>query len=411
MSRNLPRLWTALALAISLAATRFPASAEAPRPAPLTILISIDGFRADYLQRGKTPALALLAKDGVRAAMRPSFPSITFPNHYTLVTGLRPDEHGIVDNSMEDAARPGVVFRLSRPDIVHDPIWWDQAEPIWVTAEKQGVRTATMFWPGSDAPIHGVQPHDWRLFDKAVPSVARTEQVLTWLDRPPAERPRFVTLYFDAVDSAGHLSGPDSPELDMALAQTDGAVGLLLKGLAARGLLDTTDLIVVADHGMAATSHDRVTYLADLMPAAAFHAVSQGAESGVRATPGHEDEVAKALLAPHDHMTCWRKADIPARLHFGKNPRVPPFYCLAQPGWLVEAAHTAYPTPKGEHGYDPAAADMAALFIAHGPSFKHGVTLPVFDNVDVYPLLAAVTGVKPRPNDGNLADVAPALAR
>lgn len=409
MTRLLRRL--ALAAAFAFAAVAAPALAQTPKPAPLTILISIDGFRADYLQRGKTPVLSAMAKDGVAAAMRPSFPSITFPNHYTLVTGLRPDEHGIVDNTMEDAARPGVTFQLSKPDIVHDPIWWDQAEPLWVTAEKQGIRTATMFWPGSDGPIHGVQPRDWRLFDKTVPSPARSEQVLAWLDRPPAERPRFVTLYFNAVDSAGHQFGPDSEELNQALVETDASVGLLLKGLAARGLLDTTDIVVVADHGMAATSHERVTYLADLMPAAAFHAVSQGAEAGVRAMPGHEEEVAKTLLVHHDHMTCWRKGEIPERLHFGKNPRVPPFYCLADVGWIVEAGHSAYPTPKGEHGYDPADPQMAALFIAHGPSFSHGVTLAGFDNVDVYPLLAAVSGVKPRPNDGNLADLKAAFAR
>ena len=388
-----------------------PALAQKPKPVPLTILVSIDGFRADYLQRGKTPALSAMAADGAHAAMRPSFPSITFPNHYTLVTGLRPDEHGIVDNNMEDAARPGVVFALSKPDIVHDPIWWDQAEPLWVTAEKQGVRTATMFWPGSDAPIHGVQPHDWKLFNKALPAADRVDQVLTWLDRPPAERPRFVTLYFDAVDTAGHFAGPDSDRVDAALVETDGAVAMLLNGLSKRGLLDSTDLVIVADHGMAATSRERTLYLSDLMPGAAFHAVSQGAESGIRPLPGHEEEVAKALLAPHDHMTCWRKADIPARLHFGKNPRVPPFYCLAEVDWLIEAEHSTRPGMKGEHGYDPAAPEMAALFIAHGPSFRHGVTLPSFDNVDIYPLLAAVIGVKPEKNDGKLADLAPAFAR
>jgi predicted AlkP superfamily pyrophosphatase or phosphodiesterase len=401
----------ALAVSFVLAAGAGPALAQTPKPAPLTILISIDGFRADYLQRGKTPALSAMAADGASAAMRPSFPSITFPNHYTLVTGLRPDEHGIVDNNMEDAARPGVVFQLSKPDIVHDPIWWDQAEPLWVTAERQGVRTATMFWPGSDAPIHGVQPHDWKLFNKSLPAGDRVDQVLTWLDRPPAERPRFVTLYFDAVDTAGHFAGPDSDRVNEALAETDGAVAMLLKGLSKRGLLDDTDLVIVADHGMAATSRERTLYLSDLMPSGAFHAVSQGAESGIRPLPGHEEEVAKALLAPHDHMTCWRKADIPARLHFGKNPRVPPFYCSAEVGWMVEAERSARPGPKGEHGYDPAAPEMAALFIAHGPSFRHGVTLPSFDNVDVYPLLAAVTGVKPLKNDGHLADLAPAFAK
>ncbi|THD65629.1 ectonucleotide pyrophosphatase/phosphodiesterase [Phenylobacterium sp.] len=408
------RLLRYLALAASLvfAVAAPPALAQAPRPASLTILVSIDGFRADYLLRGKTPALAAMAADGVRAtAMRPSFPSITFPNHYTLVTGLRPDQHGIVDNTMEDPARPGVVFRLNRPDVVHDPIWWDQAEPLWVTAEKQGVRTATMFWPGSDAPIRGVQPHDWRLFDKNVSSVDRVDQVLTWLDRRPPERPRFVTLYFNAVDSAGHSGGPDSDLVDKALVDTDAALGMLLRGLQTRGLLETTDLVIVADHGMAATSHEREAYLADLMPAADFHAVSLGAMAGVRAEPGHEDEVAQALLKPHDHMTCWRKADVPERLHYGHNPRVPPYVCLAEIGWVIGATNNGYATPKGEHGYDPSDPQMAALFVAHGPSFRHGVVQPAFDNVDVYPLLAALIGVKPEQNDGHLADLAGALAK
>jgi len=400
----------AAALALLAAFAACPASAQAPKAAPLTILISIDGFRADYLQRGKTPTLALMASDGVRAVMRPSFPSLTFPNHYTLVTGLRPDEHGIVANTMEDAARPGVVFMLNKPDIVHDPIWWDQAEPLWVTAEKQGVRTATMFWPGSDAPIRGVQPHDWRLFNKNLPASARVDQVLAWLDRPPAERPRFVTLYFDAVDSAGHAGGPDSDAVDKALVDTDADLALLLRGLQKRGLLESTDVVVVADHGMAATSATREIVLAELMPADAFHAVSQGAVAGIRPQAGHEADVAQALLAPHDHMTCWRKAEIPPRLHYGKNPRAPPFVCLAATGWVIEAGRSARGPPRGEHGYDPEDPQMAALFVAHGPSFKHGVVLPAFDNVDVYPLLAKLVGVAPRPNDGALADIAPALA-
>jgi predicted AlkP superfamily pyrophosphatase or phosphodiesterase len=410
MNTLLRKLAATIAMIVAFAAPPLLAQAQTKTPAALTILVSIDGFRADYLQRGKTPTLAAMASDGVSAVMRPSFPSITFPNHYTLVTGLRPDRHGVVNNNMEDAARPGVVFSLGRPDIVHDPIWWDQAEPLWVTAEKAGVRTATMFWPGSDAPIRGVQPHDWRLFDKNVAPEARVEQVLSWLDRPAAERPHFVTLYFNAVDSAGHAFGPDSEEVNSALQQTDAAVGLLLGGLQKRGLLASTNLVVVADHGMSATSHEREIFLADFMPAADFHAVSQGAEAGVRAMPGHEDEVAKALLAPNDHMTCWRKADVPARYHYGKNPRVPPFVCLAQTGWLIEAANTGRPTIRGEHGYDPADPQMAALFIAHGPSFKHGVVLPSFDNVDVYPLLSNLIGVKAQPNDGRLADVAAGLA-
>ena len=269
-----------------------------------------------------------------------------------------------------------------------------------------------MFWPGSDRadPRGSCRTTGGGCSTKNVAPEAQVDQVLTWLDRPPAERPRFVTLYFNAVDSAGHTDGPDSAELNEALTQTDAAVGLLMRGLQRRGLLASTNVVVVADHGMSATSHDREIVLSDLMQAADFHAVSQGAEAGVRALPGHEDEVAKALLAPNDHMTCWRKADVPERFHYGKNPRVPPFVCLAKTGWLIWAARTGRPTPKGEHGYDPDDPQMAALFLAHGPAFRRGAVLPGFDNVDVYPLLSKLIGVHPQPNDGHLSDIAPALA-
>ncbi len=402
--------WIVAALVLSAAG---PVAAQAPKLAPLTILVSIDGFRADYLQRGKTPALAAMAADGVRSeGMRPSFPSLTFPNHYTLATGLRPDRNGMVNNTMEDPTRPGVVFNIHDQDKFLDPFWWDEAEPLWVTAEKAGVHTAAMFFAGTDVPIHGVRPRDWRPFNNTLPPENRVAQVLAWLDRPPADRPRFVTLYLNAVDRAGHSAGPDSDAVDQALMQSDAAIAQLLKGLLARGLLDTTDLVIVADHGMAAISTARVIGLGDLMPSGAFHAVSLGAEAGIRAEPGHEDEVAKALLAPHDHMTCWRKADIPERFHYGKNPRVPPFVCLAQIEWMILQGRggAILTAAGGEHGYDPADPRMAALFIAHGPSFRRGVVLPPFDNVDVYPLLAAVTGVTPLPNDGNLADLKAAFA-
>jgi predicted AlkP superfamily pyrophosphatase or phosphodiesterase len=396
------------AVALLLALVAGPALAQAPKPAPLTILISIDGFRSDYLQRGLTPAIAALAADGVRAqAMHPSFPSLTFPNHYTLVTGLRPDRSGIVDNTMEDPKKPGVTFSMGKADISHDPFWWDESEPLWVTAEKAGIRTATMFWPGSDLAIRGVQPHDWKMYDKKFLADQRVDQVLAWLDRPPAERPRFVTLYFDEVDTWGHNAGPDSPEVNAALARTDAAVGRLLAGLKAKGLFETADLVIVADHGMAPTSAERVTYLDDLLPLADVHAVGLGPVAGLRAMPGHEDEVAKALLTPRPHMTCWRKADVPARFHYGHNPRVAPFVCLAETGWVIGTKGHA--VNKGSHGFDPADPLMNALFVAHGPAFRKGTVLPAFDNVDVYPLLAALVGVAPQPNDGHLADLAPAL--
>ncbi len=377
---------------------------------PLTILISIDGFRADYLDRGMTPVLSGLAADGARGVMRPSFPTMTFPNHYTLVTGLRPDRHGIVDNIMEDPAIPGVTFRLSNAQAVTDRRWWDQGEPIWVRAERAGIVTATMFWPGSGAPIQGVRPRHWLPFNQAVSSDARVDQVLAWLDLPPAERPGFVTLYFDLVDTVGHTEGPDSDGVGQAMATVDAALGRLTDGLKARGR--TANLVVVADHGMAALSDDRILYMDDLLPRDAYRSLTGGAFMTLYPTLGREAEVLKVLLAPHPHLQCWRKRDIPARFHYGRNPRVAPIFCLPETGWRLGTRDFKPTQPElGAHGYDNASPEMLAIFVASGPAFRSGVSLPTFDNVDVYPLLARLIGVKPAPNDGDLSGVASALAR
>ncbi|MBL8553189.1 MAG: alkaline phosphatase family protein [Phenylobacterium sp.] len=375
---------------------------------PVTILISIDGFRADYLDRGITPVLSRLAEEGVRGAMRPSFPSKTFPNHYTLVTGLRPDRNGIVENNMEDPAIPGVTFKMSNRDAVRDRRWWDQAEPIWVTAETAGIPTAPYFWPGVEAPIRGVRPRYWVKFDMDTPNAARVDQVLNWLDLPPAKRPRFVTLYFDTVDTAGHDYGPESAEVNAAVAGVDVEIGRLLEGLKARGR--DANIVVVADHGMAALSDDRKAYMDDVLPKTAYRSLAGGAFMTIYPAAGHEAEVDAALIRPHDHYQCWRKAEIPGRFRYGRNPRVAPYFCLAETGWALTTRDYRPSKPeRGAHGFDPASAEMAAIFIAHGPAFRAGVRLPDFNNVSVYPLLAKLVRVSPRPNDGTIADIAKGL--
>ena len=378
-------------------------------PFKLVILISIDGFRPDYLDRGVTPTLATIAASGVRAeAMRPSFPSTTFANHYTLVTGLRPDEHGIVGNTMEDAALPGRRFTLDDYAAVSDRRWWDAAEPIWVTAEKQGLRTATMFWPGSEAAIHGVHASEWQRYDETESAERRVDTVLRWLDQPVAARPHFVTLYFDEVDTVGHHDGPDSAQVTRAAAHVDSALARLQAGLAARGL--APDLVIVSDHGMTAIGPDRVIRIDRMAPAGSYHWVAGGASAGIDAIGDHDPQLAAALLAPHDHMTCWRKADVPERFHFGHNPRVPAYLCLAEPGWTIADGPPGRKRPNlGTHGYDNAAPDMRATFIASGPDFRAGIVLAPFDNVDVYPLVMRLLGLVPLPNDGTLTPFVAAL--
>lgn len=399
------RLVLALLILFGLGA---PALAEERTP---LILISIDGFRAEYLQRGLTSTLTGLAADGARAvAMRPSFPVNTFPNHYTLVTGLRPDKHGITDNTLFDTARPGVKFSMSARDQVADRFWWDLGEPIWVTAERQGVKAATMYWPGSEAAVRGVRPSIWSPYDEDKPAFDRVDTLLGWIDLPAADRPVLMTLYFEAVDTVGHHDGPDSPEVNVALQQVDAALARLMAGLKARGLDGRVNVIIVSDHGMAPTSPARIAFLDDVTPADSFRWITLGSMAGI--VPS-SPQVEARLVGKHDRFQCWRKGEMPKRLYYGSSPRIPPVICLARTGWTLTTRPRLAEKPivkrGGSHSYDPADPQMAAIFVAHGPAFRKGVVLAPFDNVSVYPLLSKLLGLKPAPNDGRLKDTAKAL--
>ena len=378
------------------------------------ILISIDGYRADYLARGQSPALAALAASGVRAeALRPAFPTLTFPNHYTIVTGLYPDHHGIVNNRMVDPAI-AIPFVYKDAATIDNAAWWG-GEPLWVSVEKQGGHAATVFWPGSDVAIDGVRPEHWLHFDITLSSEARVAQALAWLDLPEPQRPAFVTIYFDEVDRTSHTFGPGSAQTDAAVARVDAALAQLLDGLKQRGLADTANLVILSDHGQALAGADKVEVLDRTIDLKDVDLVATGVLAGLAAKPGHEAEVERALLAPHDHMRCWKKSAVPARLHYGSNPRIPPLLCLANDGWIINTQkfmdHPNRHISLGEHGYDNEDPAMRALFVAHGPAFKRGLVVPEFDNVDIYPLLAAILRIKPAPNDGDFSVVKPILAQ
>lgn len=409
------RLLLCAAIAACTGCTHFPAADRAPdrtaasEPAPL-LLISIDAYRYDYIDRGLSPNLEMLARHGVQAAsMQPSFPSLTFPNHYTLVTGLRPDHHGIVDNTMFDPHLG--KFSLGNRKAVSDGRWWDEATPIWVTADQHGMRTATMFWPGSEAAIHDHRPDYWRPFDDSVSADQRVDQVLAWLDLPPATRPRFLTLYFDAVDHAGHKHGPDSPQVDAALRATDAALGRLLQGLKQRGLFQRINLIVLSDHGMAAVPAGNTVLLDDLLPLDQVQLVSEGIVAGFNprsdsaADRARFAAIERKLEQPQQHMRCWDKSRVPARLDYGSNPRVPQLICLADVHWRIASraklAAKKDPPNLGNHGYDNAEPTMQAIFIAHGPAFRVGAKVPALPNVDVYPLMTHLLGLPAAANDGD----------
>jgi predicted AlkP superfamily pyrophosphatase or phosphodiesterase len=240
------------------------------------------------------------------------------------------------------------------------------------------------------------------------------DQVLAWLDLPPAQRPGFVTLYFDQVDHAGHDFGPASAEVRAAQADVDAALSRLLSGLEARGLDGQVDLLVVSDHGLAEVAPGHVVAIEDMVDGGDVAVHSTGQSVGFAPRPGHEAAAEQRLLGRHDHYACWRKSELPARWHYGTHPRVPPIVCQMDEGW--DAIHRAEIAKRprharGSHGFDPELPSMRALFVAHGPAFRAGAQLPVFDNVDVYPLLARLVGVEAEPGDGDIAPLLPALRK
>jgi predicted AlkP superfamily pyrophosphatase or phosphodiesterase len=385
------------------------AAGVAAPPVPL-LLVSLDGTAARYLERGVTPTLQRFARRGVRAeAMRPSYPSMTFPNHYTLVTGLRPDHHGIVENSMRDAALG--TFAMHDRAAVGDGRWWG-GEPLWVTLKRAGGHAASMFWPGSEAEIGGVRPDAWQAFSYDVTPETRVDTVLGWLRMPAPTRPRFMTLYFEHVDRAGHSFGPESTQVAQALRRVDAALARLLDGMQAQGT--PANVVIVSDHGMSEVTADRVVLLDDLVSLDEVEVWDTGATAQLAPRPGREAAVEAALLGRHGALRCWRKAEMPAQWHYGTHPRIAPIVCLCDRGWyaITRAQLPQYRgvAKAGAHGYDPFEPEMAAIFLAQGPAFARGKVLPAFDNVHVYPLLARLAGVAPAPNDGDPAVLQDALA-
>jgi predicted AlkP superfamily pyrophosphatase or phosphodiesterase len=400
------RFWAFLSLAsvaVLLCACRAPKITAPPNTAPTVIVIGIDGFRWDYLEKYDAPVLKQLARQGVHATrMTPSFPSKTFPNHYTLVTGLRPQNHGIVANWFYD---PTLDRLFGMKDTA--PEWWNRGEPIWITAEKQGVRSACFFWPGSETELQSLRPSYWKAFDKKLTPIERVDGLLAWFALPPDQRPHFATVYFDHVDTAGHDFGPDTPETAAAVKLADDAIAHLLAGLEKLGLREDVNLLFVADHGMASCSYDQVIFLDDLMDLRTVRVESTGPNGGVRPIDGTDPRVLAERIrakAP-PQLQVFLREDVPAHLHYNHGDRIPPVVLLADLHWTIEErtgwAHRRLTYPKGTHGWDPALADMGALFVAHGPAFRERVTLADVDNVDVYTLLCQLLHITPAANDGS----------
>lgn len=377
---------------------------------PYTILISFDGFRWDYLERGHSPHLQKLADEGVRTlSLKPVFPSKTFPNHFTIVSGLYSEGHGLLANNFNDPFS-GERYSLRDQQAVQEAKWY-LGEAFWETAERQGITCASYFWPGSEMNLPYRRASYFHHYEHERPYETRVQGVLEWLQLPEPERPRFITLYFDAVDGAGHRFGPDAPETDRAIARVDSMLGLLIAGLERNGLREQTNIIVVSDHGMTSIDAARTIWVDDLLGDFDCKIEDRGPLMLLTPQNASSEEVYQVLKESENRFRVYTKQSMPENFHFAKHPFIPPILLLADLGWSL-ATRDRPVRGKGHHGYDPNHLDMHGIFYATGPSFRKSYRTGSLHSIDIYPLLCAIYEIEPRLNiDGRIEHIEFLLAK
>lgn len=375
-----------------------------------TLIISMDGFRWDYPELYDLQNISEFGSEGVRAvSLQPSFPSKTFPNHYTLATGLYPAHHGIVHNSFFDPEKDD-HYSIPDRDAVLDASWYG-GEPIWVTAEKQGVPTASFYWVASEAKIGGYYPSYYKNYVHGFPYEQRIDTVIKWFQLPEYERPQLVMLYFDQPDGAGHDYGPEHPETGKVLARMDSLFGVLLQKTSQLSIADSLNIILLSDHGMGVIDEGRSIQLDEFVKESWVGEVQGGNPVYNMQVKEHcLDSVMRALLAFRDHLSVYRNGMAPEHLHYGDNPRILDLTVLADSAWSIYWGERKYAS-KGTHGYDPRNKDMHAIFMAKGPAFREKVVVPAFENVEVYGIIARILGLKPAKTDGDLKRVSSLFER
>lgn len=384
---------------------------------PIVLMIGIDGLRADTFQRIEAPNMQSLVRGGVFAKMIPAMPTKTFTNFYSLATGLHPKHHGMISNSPYDRK---LKRRFSPKNDQSDPLWWS-GEPIWVTAEKQGITAATYFWVGSEVAHNGIRPTFWKPYDQDKDYAERVEEVLHWLSLPKIKRPQLITLYFSSVDTASHDFGVGSAQEKAAVIDIDGHFGNLLKGLDELKLRQQVNIIIVSDHGMVNLSDDKVINLDPFIELSDFDVPDWSKQQKAIYAPyinlfGDKDKIDIAyqrLNQVHPNLQVLKRETLSKNYHFDHPQRGPDLMLLADSGWSVYASRgglkpetiEATGRSKATHGYDNQDPLMQAVFVASGPAFKTDLMSEPFDNIEVYSLIACILDIKSAKTDGNIVHV------
>ena len=379
------------------------------------VMLSLDGFRYDYLDKYDAPNLKGLVATGISSkGLIPGFPSSTFPNHYSIVTGLYPGNHGLIGNNFYHRKR-GQKYAMKNAEAVTDGSWYGGL-PLWQALQQAGLPTASFFWVGSEANIQGAYPTFYERYNGRVPNTQRVEQTLAWLRLPKSQRPRFVTLYFSTVDSAGHNYGPDSRQVRNAVKAVDKEVGALIDGLAKLGL--PINLFVTSDHGMDSVLAEKVVFLDDHIDLQQWRGKSKLIPGGALAYFYSPDaDLVKrtyAKLRGVANVKVYKAPAFPQSFHFApSDPRTPDLVLVAESSGYIglRRAKDQSRVVKGSHGYRPKNnKSMHGVLIATGPSLKSDVTVPAIENVHIYPLIMHILGVPVTTKiDGELSVLAPYL--
>ena len=377
---------------------------SATPPPNKVLLISFDGFRHDYLEKTDTPNFDKVVENGVISeGLIPIFPSNTFPNYYAIATGLYPENNGFINNSMYDSTI-GTWFSMGDREQVENPDWYG-GEPIWNTAEKQGVRAGTMFWVGSESPIQNMRPTHWKRYDGSMPNHDRIDSVLSWMTLGTEKEIDLGTLYFSFVDGAGHRYGPESQEVVQAIQDADQLMGYLQNQLDSLGLADEVNLIVVADHGMVELSRDRIIYIDDLIETDNLDVHTWGTSFNVRGDEQTINSIYAQLKANEKNFRVFKKADLPERFKLKNSPRLPDLITIPDVGYLISTRDHVESRPNyatgGTHGYDNTEPEMHGLFLVSGPDFKRGDQIAQVENVHIYELIAHLLQIESAGTDGD----------
>lgn len=374
---------------------------------PYTILISFDGFRWDYQNRNITPNIEKIKEEGISSfSLKPVFPSKTFPNHYSIITGMYPQNHGIIANFFENPITQE-KYGLGDTNAVRNPYWY-WGEAFWETAERQGIKCASYFWPGSEVNLDYRRPTYYEKYEHNRPYLERVKGVLNWLEYPYSDRPKFITLYFDAADTDGHRYGPNSREINLTIARLDSLIGYLVDGLKKIQMYDSTNIILVSDHGMAELSDERIINVDEILKDLDYKVDGNGPVAFVNADKNSLANIFERLEKSKNNYSVYNKKDIPNHYKFKQNYLLGDILIVADIGWSIATNKDLKDWGKyfrfGNHGYDNHHIDMHGYFVARGPSFKNNYKTGTIQNIDIYPLLCEIYKIIPKSNIDGKAD-------